>query len=91
MFAFVVLFSFVLCIIMYLLICQYLEMYKRSIEDPSGFWSDIASSEFYWKEKWGQQVFFENLDVRKGNVKIEVLFFFFFKIFGLLLPFFVNA
>ncbi|XP_059449350.1 acetyl-coenzyme A synthetase, chloroplastic/glyoxysomal [Corylus avellana] len=50
---------------------KYLEMYKRSIEDPSGFWSDIASSEFYWKEKWGQQVFFENLDVKKGNVKIE--------------------
>lgn len=52
-----------------------MEMYKRSIEDPAGFWSDIAWSEFYWKEKWGQQVFSENLDVRKGNINIEVLLF----------------
>ncbi|XP_021822956.1 acetyl-coenzyme A synthetase, chloroplastic/glyoxysomal isoform X3 [Prunus avium] len=49
---------------------KYLEMYKRSIEDPAGFWSDIASS-FYWKQKWGQQVYLENLDVRKGNIRIE--------------------
>ena len=52
-----------------------MEMYKRSIEDPAGFWSDIAWSEFYWKEKWGQQVFSENLDVGKGNINIEVLLF----------------
>lgn len=58
-----------------------MEMYKRSIEDPAGFWSDIAWSEFYWKEKWGQQVFSENLDVRKGNINIEVLLFFFFFLF----------
>ncbi|XP_004145625.1 acetyl-coenzyme A synthetase, chloroplastic/glyoxysomal isoform X1 [Cucumis sativus] len=50
---------------------QYLEMYKRSIEDPAGFWSDIASSEFFWKQKWDQQVYSENLDVRKGEIKIE--------------------
>ncbi|KAB1200605.1 Acetate--CoA ligase ACS, chloroplastic/glyoxysomal [Morella rubra] len=50
---------------------KYLEMYKRSIEDPAGFWSDIASSEFYWKEKWSPQVYSENLDVRKGDIKIE--------------------
>ncbi|OWM80532.1 acetyl-coenzyme A synthetase, chloroplastic/glyoxysomal-like isoform X2 [Punica granatum] len=49
---------------------KYLEMYKRSIEDPAGFWSDIAS-QFYWKEKWGKQVYSENLDVRKGDIKIE--------------------
>lgn len=47
-------------------------MYKRSIEDPAGFWSDIASS-FYWKQKWGQQVYLENLDVRKGDIRIEVI------------------
>ncbi|KAK6256150.1 hypothetical protein SCA6_017455 [Theobroma cacao] len=50
---------------------KYLEMYKRSIGDPAGFWSDIASSEFYWKQRWGEQVYSENLDVRKGNIKIE--------------------
>lgn len=46
-------------------------MYKRSIEDPAGFWSDIAS-DFFWKQKWGQQVYFENLDVNKGDIRIEV-------------------
>lgn len=46
-------------------------MYKRSVEDPSGFWSDIAS-EFYWKQKWGKEVCSENLDVTKGPVNIEV-------------------
>ncbi|XP_047321296.1 acetyl-coenzyme A synthetase, chloroplastic/glyoxysomal-like [Impatiens glandulifera] len=49
---------------------KYLEMYRRSIEDPAGFWSDIAS-EFFWKRKWGQDVYSENLDIRKGDVKIE--------------------
>ncbi|KAD7480542.1 hypothetical protein E3N88_03678 [Mikania micrantha] len=50
---------------------QYLEMYKRSIEDPSGFWSDIASN-FYWKKKWDQNLIYsENLDVTKGDVSIQ--------------------
>ncbi|KAH9627155.1 hypothetical protein KSS87_018395 [Heliosperma pusillum] len=49
---------------------KYLEMYKRSVEDPSGFWSDIAS-EFFWKQKWGENACSENLDVRKGPVNIE--------------------
>ncbi|KAJ0053775.1 hypothetical protein Pint_02465 [Pistacia integerrima] len=49
---------------------KYLEMYKRSIEDPAGFWADIAS-QFYWKQKWDQEVCSENLDIRKGNIKIE--------------------
>ncbi|KAL9686790.1 hypothetical protein QQ045_031183 [Rhodiola kirilowii] len=41
-----------------------------SIEDPAGFWSDIAS-EFYWKQKWGEVVCSENFDVRKGTISIE--------------------
>ncbi|KAI8541210.1 hypothetical protein RHMOL_Rhmol08G0044400 [Rhododendron molle] len=45
-------------------------MYRRSIEDPAGFWSDIAS-EFYWKQKWGQEVYSENMDVRNGTISIE--------------------
>ncbi|CAK7348158.1 unnamed protein product [Dovyalis caffra] len=49
---------------------QYLEMYKRSVEDPAGFWSDIAS-EFYWKQKWDQPVCSENFDFRKGNISIQ--------------------
>lgn len=50
-------------------------MYKRSVQDPAGFWSDIAC-EFYWKKKWGHQVFDENLHVRKGPIKIQVFFSF---------------
>ncbi|KAL8510715.1 hypothetical protein ACS0TY_017511 [Phlomoides rotata] len=49
---------------------QYLELYRQSIEDPAGFWSDIAS-EFYWKQKWGTPVCSENFDVRKGRINIE--------------------
>ena len=30
---------------------QYREMYRRSIEDPDGFWSEIAE-EFFWHKKW---------------------------------------
>lgn len=50
---------------------QYQEMYKRSIDDPAGFWSEIAS-EFHWKKKWDSEVYSENIDVSKGTVKIEV-------------------
>lgn len=46
-------------------------MYQRSVEDPSGFWADIAS-QFYWKEKWDHQVCHDNLDIRKGKIHIEV-------------------
>ncbi|CAN1244032.1 Acetyl-coenzyme A synthetase, chloroplastic/glyoxysomal, partial [Linum perenne] len=49
---------------------KYLEMYKRSVEDPSGFWGDIAS-QFFWKTKWGTTVCSENFDVRTGNVFIQ--------------------
>ncbi|KAF9621553.1 hypothetical protein IFM89_022907 [Coptis chinensis] len=49
---------------------KYLEMYRRSIEDPGGFWSDVASV-FYWEKKWGQPVYTENLDVRKGTIDIQ--------------------
>ncbi|KAH7851680.1 hypothetical protein Vadar_015270 [Vaccinium darrowii] len=49
---------------------KYLEMYRRSIEDPAGFWSDIAS-EFYWKQKWSEEVYSENMDVRNGPIHIE--------------------
>jgi len=30
---------------------QYQRMYKRSLEDPEGFWSEVAE-DFYWKQKW---------------------------------------
>ncbi|KAJ8434699.1 hypothetical protein Cgig2_030269 [Carnegiea gigantea] len=49
---------------------KYLEMYKRSVEDPAGFWSEIAS-QFHWKQQWEGPVVSENLDVGKGAVNIE--------------------
>ncbi|KAG6497375.1 hypothetical protein ZIOFF_045274 [Zingiber officinale] len=49
---------------------QYRNMYKKSIEDPAGFWSEI-SSQFYWKEKWNPEVYTENINVRKGTVKFK--------------------
>ncbi|MFM2359204.1 MAG: hypothetical protein RLY16_1197 [Bacteroidota bacterium] len=30
---------------------QYKAAYKRSVDDPEGFWADVASS-FYWRKKW---------------------------------------
>ncbi len=30
---------------------EYESLYKRSIEDPEGFWGELAE-DFYWKEKW---------------------------------------
>ncbi|KAL8128079.1 hypothetical protein AgCh_014870 [Apium graveolens] len=48
----------------------YMEMYKMSIEDPAGFWSEIAA-QFYWKCTWDPSVYSGNLDVRKGNVNIK--------------------
>jgi acetyl-CoA synthetase len=30
---------------------QYREMYRRSVEDPEGFWGEVAE-EFYWAKKW---------------------------------------
>jgi acetyl-CoA synthetase len=33
---------------------QYEEMYKRSIEDPDGFWSEMAEEHLEWTRKWDQ-------------------------------------
>ncbi|GMU21779.1 MAG: acetyl-coenzyme A synthetase [Phycisphaerae bacterium] len=30
---------------------QYKQMYQRSIQDPEGFWSEIADT-FYWQQRW---------------------------------------
>jgi len=48
---------------------QYAAMYKRSIEDPDGFWGDIAS-EFHWDTKWdaSKPIYDCNFDVTKGPI-----------------------
>ncbi len=30
---------------------EYQDVYKRSVEDPEGFWSDVAN-QFFWRRKW---------------------------------------
>jgi len=45
---------------------QYEQMYKRSIEDPDGFWSEIAE-QFHWEKKWDTVrdfTFNDNVDIK---------------------------
>jgi acetyl-CoA synthetase len=44
---------------------KYREMYKRSIEDPDGFWGDIASN-FHWFKKWDKV---RDFDFTKPEIK----------------------
>ena len=48
---------------------EYKAMYDRSIQDPEGFWGEIAEG-FYWKEKWGK-VWSHNYDRRNGAIDIK--------------------
>jgi acetyl-CoA synthetase len=48
---------------------QYKEMYDRSLNDPEGFWSDIAEG-FTWYKKW-DKVMSYNYDMDKAPVNIE--------------------
>ncbi|XP_002980429.2 acetyl-coenzyme A synthetase, chloroplastic/glyoxysomal [Selaginella moellendorffii] len=50
---------------------QYAALYKNSVDDPDGFWSHTAS-QFFWKSKWEEsKAHTENLDVRKGEIRVE--------------------
>jgi len=31
---------------------QFDELYRRSIDDPEGFWADMAEKELHWFKKW---------------------------------------
>jgi len=46
---------------------QYKRMYDRSINDPEGFWGEIAERDFYWKQKWTKV---REYDFR-GNISIK--------------------
>ncbi len=48
---------------------DYLSLYQRSIDDPEGFWSEVAEN-FHWFSKW-DQVRSHNYDRRKGPVSIK--------------------
>src|SRR5690349_12969134 len=44
---------------------EYKAAYKKSVDDPEGFWGDVASS-FFWRKKWDQVLEwnFEQPDVK---------------------------
>jgi acetyl-CoA synthetase len=48
---------------------EYAKMYRRSLDDPEGFWGEIAE-QFHWFKKW-DKVMDYNYDLTKGRIKIE--------------------
>lgn len=50
---------------------QYKEMYDRSIQDPSGFWREIAIKDFYWETPPAEDHLSFNFDVRNGKIFSE--------------------
>lgn len=49
---------------------QYDDMYERSLADPRGFWTDMASG-FHWESEAQDPFTTHNFDVRKGPVDIR--------------------
>ncbi len=49
---------------------EYEKLYKRSIEDPDGFWGEIAQEYVTWFKKW-DKVEDYNFDMRKGPIYIK--------------------
>ncbi len=45
---------------------QYEEMYKRSVEDPEGFWAEIAEQNITWYKKWDKVL---DYDFEKPYIK----------------------
>eukprot|EP00164_Ancoracysta_twista_P008614 GFYU01012510.1.p1 GENE.GFYU01012510.1~~GFYU01012510.1.p1 ORF type:complete len:654 (+),score=236.46 GFYU01012510.1:64-2025(+) len=48
---------------------EYKKMYDRSINDPEGFWSDIANT-FHWEKQW-DKVREWNFSKKAGRVSVE--------------------
>ncbi len=48
----------------------YKKLWKRSVEDPDGFWSEIASEYVEWFKKW-DKVEEYNFDIRKGPIYLK--------------------
>jgi len=45
---------------------QYLEMYKRSVDDPEGFWADQANQFLTWFKPWDKVL---DWDFTKGHIR----------------------
>ncbi len=48
----------------------YEKMWKRSIDDPDGFWAEIAGEYVEWFKKW-DKVMDYNFDMRKGDIYVK--------------------
>ena len=48
----------------------YDKLWKRSIEDPNGFWAEVASEYVEWFKKW-DKVMDYNFDIRKGPIYVK--------------------
>ena len=53
---------------------QYREMHKKSVEDPEGFWTEIAK-QFYQEEKWTGKFMEYNFVVRKDPKQLSLELF----------------
>ncbi|KXZ53705.1 hypothetical protein GPECTOR_6g622 [Gonium pectorale] len=50
---------------------EYDAMYRRSVEDPEGFWGEMASG-YHWQEKFPARGHLQyNTDVRRGPVSVQ--------------------
>ena len=49
---------------------MYNKLWKRSVEDPDGFWSEIASEYVEWFKKW-DKVEEYNFDIKKGPIYLK--------------------
>ncbi|MBW2557268.1 MAG: acetate--CoA ligase [Deltaproteobacteria bacterium] len=49
---------------------EYDKLYKRSIEDPEGFWGEVAGETVEWFKKW-DKVEDYNFDYRKGDIFLK--------------------
>jgi acetyl-CoA synthetase len=49
---------------------QYKKLWERSIKDPEGFWSEIASEYVEWFKKW-DKVEEYNFDIKKGPIYLK--------------------
>jgi len=50
---------------------EYDKLYKRSIEDPEGFWGEVAEETVEWFKKWDGKVEDYNFDFRKGDIYLK--------------------
>uniref|UniRef100_A0A3P9K6T2 Acetyl-coenzyme A synthetase n=1 Tax=Oryzias latipes TaxID=8090 RepID=A0A3P9K6T2_ORYLA len=51
---------------------SYLEIYRKSLEDPEAFWKEVAD-EFFWKKPATGPMLQYNFDVTKGSVYIKCM------------------